>query len=114
MPGLDHVPLTAVPVFPPAGPGPDSMTAEPEPMTRALVVVRPYLRLRKMVLYGTFWITMLAAWTGGPPDTIRQRWRRAPNVQAWVAWPGAVIFRLDVRHAPVLARLGSPPTPVPS
>jgi hypothetical protein len=71
------------------------------------------LRLRNTVLYGTFCTTMLAASTDGPPDTRRQRWLRAPNAQAWVACPGAVIFRLDDRHDPVLAKPSSSPRPEP-
>jgi hypothetical protein len=38
---LDQVPQTAVPLLPAAAPVSDAISADPEPMTRALVVVSP-------------------------------------------------------------------------
>ena len=49
-PGLDQVPQTAVPLLPAAAPVSDAMSADPEPTTRALVVVSPNLWLRNTVL----------------------------------------------------------------
>ncbi len=112
-PGLDQVPLTAVPLLPGVPPVSLRISAEPEPTTRALDVVRPSLRLRYTVLYGTSCTTTLATRTGGPPATCRQLWARASKLQTWVACPGAVIRRVEVRHAPVLAKLAASPTPDP-
>jgi hypothetical protein len=43
-------PLAAVLLLPAAAPVSDTISADPEPMTRALVVVSPNLRLRNTVL----------------------------------------------------------------